>query len=112
MRLSFLGVSLFLALVAPAWAEGPGNYRAQGDGYEGAVTISQTGKGTWRISWLIAGHRYEGYGIGDGQVLAFSFVSRDGNGTVLYAANKQGGYDGVWAYRDSKSVGYETLTPR
>ena len=105
-------LAALIALAAPAWAEGPGDYRAEGDGYKGVASILATGKGTWRISWLIGGERYEGTGIGDGKVLAFSFTSKQGNGTVLYAANGTGGYDGVWAFRNDKTVSYEKLIPR
>lgn len=101
-----------LAASLPAWAVGPGEYTAQGDNYQGVVAITQTGKGTWRFNWIIGNERYEGTGVGDANVIAISYTSRSGSGTGLYVANAAGGYDGIWAGRNDRSVAGEVLTPR
>lgn len=101
-----------LVLALPAWAAGPGEYTAQGDNYRGTVAITQTGKGTWRFNWVIGNERYEGYGVGNSNVIAVSYTSRSGSGTALYVANRSGGYDGIWAGRNDRSVAAEVLTPR
>lgn len=101
-----------MAATTPAWAAGPGEYRAQGDNYQGVVAITQTGKGTWRFNWIIGNERYEGYGVGDSQVIAVSYASRSGSGTALYVSNSQGGYDGIWAGRNDRAVATEVLSPR
>ncbi len=70
--------ALLLGLVAMpgiVQAEGPGSYTARGGNYSGSVVLTQTGAGTWHVSWNIEGDRYDGTGIGDGKTLAFSNCS-------------------------------------
>lgn len=110
-RRIILAAGLLVASL-PAWAAGPGEYVAQGETYQGMVTVTQTGKGTWRFNWIIGNERYEGYGVGDANVIAISFTSRAGSGTGLYVANSSGGYDGIWANRSDRAVSGEVLTPR
>ncbi len=113
MRLATAGFAIGL-ITAPvaAQAEGPGNYTARGSNYAGSVVLTQTGSGTWQVSWNVEGDRYEGTGVGDGKTLAFSFSGKNGSGTALYRANGSGGYSGIWAYRNDRKTGNETWIPR
>lgn len=101
-----------LTMPMAAKAEGPGNYTARGSNYSGSVVLTQTGTGTWHVSWNIEGDRYDGTGVGDGRTLALSFSGKNGSGTALYRSNGSGGYTGIWAYRNDRKVGNETWIPR
>lgn len=100
-----------------AWAEGPGRYQVQGtnpDGsrYSGTAVITAMGQGTWRLNWTVGGDNYSGFAIGDGSVLAVSYVSGGTSGVGLYTARSDGSYAGIWAPRGAASTGSEVLIPR
>ncbi len=107
-----------LLLTAPALAEGPGRYAVQGTNpggsgsYTGAATISQTGRNTWSIAWRVGGDNYSGYGVGDGRVLAFSYIGGGTAGVVSYIANSDGSYSGLWTTSNGRSAGTENLFPQ
>jgi hypothetical protein len=95
MRTSIKAVMLAGILVAgPALANGPGRYGVEGkspDGnsYEGSASLAQTGDGTWRISWAIGSEKYEGYAIGDKEVLSVMFTSSGRSGVALYVSDEK-----------------------
>ena len=100
-----------------ARAEGPGRYAVQGtnpDGsrYAGTASLVQAGRGVWTLNWNVAGTAYSGFGIGDGNVLAFSYTSGGSSGVVMYTARPDGSYAGVWAPRGARATGTEVLLPQ
>src|SRR3954470_24048654 len=106
-----------ILMAGPALAAGPGRYGVEGsspnsNSYEGAANLSQTGDETWRISWTIGKETYEGYAIGDKEILSVMFTSAGRSGVALYVADDKGGYDGMWAFRGDTSVSKEKLRPR
>lgn len=115
-RLLILVVGVVLA-AAPALAEGPGRYAVSGAGpnghdpYKGTATLSRSGEGTWSIRWKIGKDAYTGTGVGDGRVLAISFSGAGTRGTILFNANPDGSYAGVWAYTSGRGLGTESLVP-
>lgn len=109
---SFLVASL--VVVAPALARGAGTYAvkgkegASGGGYSGASSLTQTGENTWRIVWKIGNQTWNGYGIGDGKIIALNFSGNGQSGVMLLVAkDDNSGYDAAWAYSGDKTVGYE-----
>lgn len=100
-----------------AWAAGPGRYAVQGtnpDGssYTGTASLAQAGNGVWTLNWNVGDTPYNGFGIGDGNVLAFSYTSGGSSGVVMYTAQPDGSYAGVWAPRGARATGTEMLRPR
>jgi hypothetical protein len=110
---------LLVALpVLPANARGPGNYAVQGTnpggkgGYSGTATLVQTGENTWRLSWRIGNQSWDGWGIGDGQVIAVNYRYGSTTGVILMIAKEDGGYRSVWANSGSTDVGTEEWSKR
>ena len=118
MRKSTKALMLAGILAAgPALADGPGRYGVEGkspDGnsYEGSASLAQTGDGIWRISWAIGSEKYEGYAIGDKEVLSVMFTSSGRSGVALYVSDENGGYNGMWAFRGDTRISKEKLRPR
>lgn len=112
-----LVLALLLA-AGPALAEGPGRYAVQGTNpggegrYGGTATLSQTGRNTWSIAWRVGSDSYSGYGVGDGRVLAFSYVGGGSAGVVSYVANADGSYSGLWTTANGRNAGTERLIPQ
>jgi hypothetical protein len=101
-----------------AIAEGPGRYTVTGTNardktnYEGTATISKIGNSTWHIVEIIADETLEGFGIGDGKVIAATYSTDAGTTLALYTANSDGSYTGLWADEDDKDINTETLKPQ
>jgi hypothetical protein len=99
-------------------AEGPGRYTVTGTNtkdktnYQGTATITKIGKATWHIVEMIAEETLEGFGIGDGKVIAATYSTDAGTTVALYIANSDGTYTGIWATEDDKDVNTETLKPQ
>ena len=66
----------------------------------------------WRISWAIGSEKYEGYAIGDKEVLSVMFTSSGRSGVALYVSDENGGYNGMWAFRGDTRISKEKLRPR
>jgi hypothetical protein len=106
------------SLSTAAMAEGQGRYSVTGTNvrdkldYQGSATFTKTGNMTWQMTEVIGTDTIEGFGVGDGKVIAVSF-DNDGSTTVaIYIANADGSYSGVWAGEDDKDVNTETLKPQ
>jgi hypothetical protein len=105
-------------LSLPAMAEGPGRYTVTGTNnedktnYQGTATITKAGNSTWQIVEIIANETLEGFGIGDGKVIAATYSTDAGITVALYTANSDGSYTGIWAGEDDKDVNTETLKPQ
>jgi hypothetical protein len=118
MRKSIATVMLAGILGAsPALAGGPGGYGVEGsspggNSYEGSANITQTGDGTWRVGWTIGDSKYDGFAIGDKEILSVMFTSAGRSGVALYVADDKGGYDGMWAFRGDTRISKEKLRPR
>ena len=70
------------------------------------------GSMTWKIVEVNGKGTMEDFGIGDGKVIAATFVSGDGSTTLApYVANADGSYTGIWAGDDDPEVSTETLKP-
>ena len=114
-------ITAFVAAVVfslTAMAEGPGRYTITGantkdkTNYQGTATITKTGNSIWHIVEVIGADTIEGFGIGDGKVIAASYSTDTGTTLALYTANSDGSYTGVWAGEDDKDVNTETLKPQ
>lgn len=105
----------FLAIaVLPADARGPGQYAVQGKAtassaaYSGTASLTQTGAETWRVVWKIGNETWNGFGIGNGQIIAMNFSGQGRTGVILLVAKENGsGYDAAWAFTGTQEVGYE-----
>jgi hypothetical protein len=99
-------------------AEGPGKYTVSGINikdkaeYHGTATLTRTGHMTWEVVEDIAGDTFEGFGIGDGKIIAVSFATDGSSVVALYIANPDGSYTGMWVDEGDKDVSTETLQPQ
>jgi hypothetical protein len=116
---SVLALATSTALVSiNSMAEGPGRYNVAGTNtkdntkYEGTATITKTGNSTWQVVETIGNDMLEGFGIGDGKVIAVSYDTDAGTQLALYTANPDGSYTGIWAGEDDKEISTETLKPQ
>lgn len=113
-------VALSFATSIPAMAGGPGVYAVKGNNgepdsdYTGTLTIVQTSKDTFKLTWMIDGDRYDGFAIGDEHVLAASFTSKGSSGTALLVEDDEnkGGYKSIWAFRGETRLGVELISPK
>lgn len=111
-----LTVGAYFAPHGAAFARGPGVYNVQGTNpggtgtYSGRATITQTGESTWRINWRIGSQSWEGWGIGDGKVIAVNYRYGSTTGVILMIEKDGGGYESVWANSGSTDVGTEVWT--
>lgn len=104
----------------PAVAAGPGVYTVKGNNgessseYTGTLTIVQTSKDTFKLTWIIGNERYEGFAVGDERVLAASFVTKGASGTALLVEDdeNEGGYQSIWAFKGTTTLGYEMISPK
>jgi hypothetical protein len=112
---AFLAAAIFSLT---AMAEGPGRYTVTGTNnkdktnYQGTATITKVGNSTWQIVEIIGDDTIEGFGIGDGKVIAASYPTDAGTTLALYIANSDGTYTGIWAGEDDKDINTETLKPQ
>ena len=120
-RRRFLATTAFALtaiLSVAAMAEGTGRYSVTGTNvkdktnYQGTATITKTGNSTWQVVEIIGNDTLEGFGIGDGKMIAVSYASDAGNNLALYTANSDGSYTGIWVGEDDKDVNTETLKPQ
>ena len=109
---AFVAAAVFSLTVM---AEGPGRYTVTGTkdktNYQGTATITKIGNSTWHIVEIIADDTLEGFGIGDGKVIAAAYSTDTGATVALYTANSDGSYTGIWAGEDDKDINTETLKP-
>ncbi|OYX05254.1 MAG: hypothetical protein B7Z15_17040 [Rhizobiales bacterium 32-66-8] len=104
--------------LAPALAKGPGKYTVAGvnaddkSKYEGTTTITKTGENIWRVVSVIDGDKFDGYGIGDEDIISVTFSGNGSTGVALYVSEKDGSYTGIWAFKGDKKVSMETLTAK
>lgn len=104
----------------PAMAGGPGVYTVKGNNgqsdadYTGTLTIVQTSKDTFKLTWTIGNERYDGFGIGDEHVLAVSFTTNGASGTALLVEDdeNEGGYNSIWAFKGETKLGIEVISPK
>lgn len=116
--LALMGLAMGVSL--PAMAGGPGDYTVKGNNgepdsdYTGTLTIVQTSKDTFKLTWSIAGDRYDGFAIGDERILAASFASKGSSGTALLIEDDEnkGGYKSIWAFKGETQLGIELITPK
>ncbi|MGU3495705.1 hypothetical protein ACLBXM_16820 [Xanthobacteraceae bacterium A53D] len=118
---SYLLAGLCLALLgtaSPVLAKGPGKYKVEGvnagdnSKYSGTATITKTGADTWRVVSVIDGDKFEGYAIGDDDILAVTVSGNGSTGVTLYVAQPDGSYKGIWAFKGDTKVSTEVLTPQ
>lgn len=116
--LALMGLASGMAL--PAYAIGPGTYTVKGNNgepdtdYSGTLTIAQTGKDTFKLTWIIDGDRYDGFAIGDARILAVSFTTKGASGTALLVEDDEskGGYKSIWGFKGETHIGVELITPK
>ena len=116
--LALMGLAIGVSL--PAMAGGPGVYTVKGNNgepdsdYTGTLTIVQTSKDTFKLTWSIAGDRYDGFAIGDERILAASFASKGSSGTALLIEDDEnkGGYKSIWAFKGETQLGIELISPK
>jgi len=123
MKRKLIGCAMMVfAMVAsvPAIAGGPGVYVVKGhngepdSNYTGTLTIVQTSKDTFKLTWMIEGERYDGFAVGDERVLAASFTSKGSSGTALLVEDDEnkGGYKSIWAFKGETKLGIELIAPK
>jgi hypothetical protein len=83
-----------------------GTNPGSGSSYTGQVTVERTGD-TYKVTWIVAGKRYDGTGIGNADFLAVSYRSGNDTGLALYGQEGDG-WKGIWAYAGSKQLGSES----
>jgi hypothetical protein len=111
-------LALLIAFAGPASAQGPGDYvvkgkEASGNSYSGSASLTQTGENTWRIVWRIGSQTWNGFGIGDGKVIAANFSGHGRTGVMLLVTEEgKPGYKSFWAYTGAKEVGSEDWNRR
>jgi len=117
--LQAIAASAAAAIISTAaMAEGQGKYNVSGTNvkdksqYEGTATFTKTGQMTWRVVEDIGSESFEGFGIGDGKVIAVSFASDGSNTVALFIANPDGSYSGSWADEGDTEISTETLKPQ
>ena len=117
--LAVAGVAALTPLFAMSvMAEGAGQYSVAGSNttektkYQGTATISKTGNSTWQVVEIIGNDTLDGFGIGDGKVIAVAYATDAGTQLALYTANPDGSYTGIWIGEDDKEVSTETLKPQ
>jgi hypothetical protein len=114
MRKSLFAVALLLPLAAQA-QPAQGIYTVAGtnpDGtpYVGQLALAPRGGGTFQVEWNVAGQRISGWGMGQGDAFAASYVLDGQVGVVLY--QRQGDtWRGIWSVVNGP-LGREDLTPR
>lgn len=107
-----------MGAVVPASAKGPGKYVVKGTNsgdkstYEGTATITKTGEDTWRIVSVIGGDKFDGFAIGDDELLAVTYSGGANSAIALYVLQDDGSYKGVWAFKGDTKVSVETLVPK
>jgi hypothetical protein len=112
LNLAFLALLMGMSVV---WADITGNYQVQGlnpDGstYSGTASVAKNGD-TYRVTWVIAGTRFVGTGIGNDEALAVAY--RSGNETGICLLAREGaGYGLVWAFAGGTRLGAEKWTRR
>jgi hypothetical protein len=120
-KLFALGLTgLAMGLSLPALAGGPGTYTVKGNNgepdtdYTGTLTIVQTSKDTFKLTWNIAGDRYDGFAIGNEHVMAASFSSKGSSGTALLVEDddNKGAYKSIWAFKNETQLGVELIVPK
>ncbi|WP_127089296.1 hypothetical protein [Aquabacter cavernae] len=120
MKTGVLGAAIVVAALAvtPAMAKGPGKYGVKGTNggdkseYSGNATLTKTGENTWRLVSVIGSDKFEGYGIGDDDIIAVTYAGGGSTAVALYVAQADGSYSGVWAFKGDTKVSIETLTPK
>jgi hypothetical protein len=113
-------MALALGTSVPAMAGGAGVYTVKGNNgepdsdYAGTLTIVQTSKDTFKLTWMIDGDRYDGFAVGDEHVLAASFTSKGSSGTALLVEDDEnkGGYKSIWAFKGETQLGIELIAPK
>jgi hypothetical protein len=113
-------MALALGTSVPAMAGGAGVYLVKGNNgepdsdYTGTLTIVQTSKDTFKLTWMIDGDRYDGFAVGDEHVLAASFTSKGSSGTALLVEDDEnkGGYKSIWAFKGETHLGVELIAPK
>jgi hypothetical protein len=113
-------MALALGTSVPAMAGGAGVYMVKGNNgepdsdYTGTLTIVQTSKDTFKLTWMIDGDRYDGFAVGDEHVLAASFTSKGSSGTALLVEDDEnkGGYKSIWAFKGETHLGIELIVPK
>jgi hypothetical protein len=86
----------------------PGN---SGSPYSGTVSVQRSGD-TYQVTWVIAGTRFVGTGIGSKDFLAVSYRSKNLNGLALYAGQQDGSWQGIWTYDGGTTIGTEKWMPK
>lgn len=118
---SYFIAGLCLALLgtaSPVLAKGAGKYKVQGinsednSKYSGTATITKTGKDSWRVVSTIDGDKFDGYAIGDEDILAVTFTGNGSTGVALYVAQPDGSYKGIWGFKGDSKLSAEELTPQ
>jgi len=123
LKAGLLGLAMAVAsmgMSVPALALGPGTYAVKGNNgepntdYEGTLTIVQTSKDTFKLTWNIGGDKYDGFAVGTHEFLAATFTSGKSIGTALLVEDddSKGGYKSVWAFKGETKLGVELITPK
>ncbi|EAU42658.1 hypothetical protein FP2506_07451 [Fulvimarina pelagi HTCC2506] len=98
-----------------AFADPSGSYTISGtnpDGsaYNGSVLVAKVGE-TFTVNYTVGAQTFTGTGLGDDDVISIGYTAGGQDvGVALMVADGNGGFEGVWAYLGSKSMGQESWT--
>lgn len=90
-----VGAAMFAAM--PALAQPVGTFDVAGNGYQGSVTVTQTGQ-TFNVVWTIGNQRFTGVGIFLNGVLSVGYTGEGRTGVALYREGQGGVWEGPWAF--------------
>lgn len=115
MRILSAGVvAALLMSTGIAIADPAGRYVVDGTSpggggkYTGTVVVAHTGD-TFSVTWIVAGRKFVGTGIGDKDFLAVSYKSGNDTGLALYGSDAAD-WTGVWTYQGGTQMGTEHWT--
>jgi hypothetical protein len=68
---------------------------------------------TFKLTWNINGDKYDGFAIGDEDLMSASFTSKGSSGTALIVKDpNEDVYKSIWAFKGDTHLGKEVITPK
>ena len=117
MRRTVLAALLVAASFLPAQARDiSGRYTVQGnniDGseYEGTAEIANLSNSTCAMVWKIAGRKFDGICMRDGNIFSAAYEMDGQVGLLIYHIGPNGSMEGSWTITGERGRGAEVLMP-
>lgn len=83
-----------------------------GSSYTGTVTIKIISDTTYSIEWKIGNSVTKGFGMRMNDTLSATYMLNGEPGLIIYKAQSDGSFTGIWAIKGQSGNGSETLTPK